>query len=75
MTDETHPLFVKHVPTGDVGSDVPPDRVPHVLRTVRVELTTAVAVGDVETGPVPEPVDLDVEVGLYELSRSGGERR
>lgn len=70
--DEAHPLFVKDVLSRDVGSDVPSDRVPNILSSVRVELTTRISVGDVDPRPVPQPVDLDVGVGLYEMSRVDG---
>jgi hypothetical protein len=73
--DERHPLFVEHVLSRDVRGDVPADRVSDVFGTVRVKLTTGVAVRDVDPGSVPETVDLDVSVGLDEVSRVDGSIR
>ena len=70
--DERHPLFVEHVLSRDVRGDVPANGVSDVFGTVGVELTTGVAVGDVDPGSVPETVDLDVSVGLDELRRRSG---
>jgi hypothetical protein len=71
--DERHPLFVEHVLSRDVRGDVPADGVSDVFGTVRVKLTTGVAVRDVDPGSVPETVDLDVSVGLDELRQRKGE--
>ena len=71
--DERHPLFIEHVLSRDVRGDVPADGVSDVFGTVRVELTTGVAVRDVDPGSVPETVDLDVSVGLDELRQRKGE--
>lgn len=70
--DERHPLFIEHVLSRDVRGDVPPDGVSDVFGTVRVELTTGVAVRNVDPGSVPETVDLDVSVGLDELRQRSG---
>lgn len=67
--DERHPLLVEDVLSGrDVGSDVSSDGVTDVLGTVGVELSSRVTEGNVDLGTVPETVDLNVRVGLDEVS-------
>lgn len=70
MRNEAHPLLVEDILSRDVGGHISSNRVSDVLRAVGVELTTRVTVGDVDLGSVPEPVDLDVLVGLDELQIS-----
>jgi hypothetical protein len=66
VADELHPLGDVEIRAGHVGGDVTTDGVTIAVGTVGVELTTHVAIGDVDLGEVTIAHDLDVHVGLEE---------
>lgn len=72
MGDPLHPLFIVHIRTRRVRSDITADRVAGTLRTVRVELAAHVAIGNVELGQVARALDLPVQGRLDKVGRGNG---